>query len=218
VSIPESMTATRTFSPVAKRCASGEMKLFRRVLNGGPPGRRRRLRQREPIIGLRGPHHAVGLQRADHIGDAAPVADPPAVIGRPDQRDLLRFDGRQPMPAREIIEHARGDVGGKSDHDLARHVAPLAGRRHAAAVARVGALHLPGRGAELADRIPGRTEQRVRCPRSRAGDGTGKRIGDGVERRRAGEVGYRALGAISGTDRVARCRLARKREGKAWGR
>jgi hypothetical protein len=129
--------------------------------------------------------NAIGLQRADDVGDAAPVVDPPAVIGRPDQRDPLRFDRRQAMPAREIIERARRHVGGQSDHDLARHVAPLAGRRHAAAVARVGVPHLPRRGAERGDRIPGWTEQRVGRLRSGPGDGAGKRIGGGVEWRRA---------------------------------
>jgi hypothetical protein len=197
-----------------------KMKLARRVGNAciGPnaAGRWRRLCQREPIIGLRGAHDPIGLQRADDIGDAAAVGDAPAVIGRPDQRDLLRLDGRQPMPAREIVERARGDIGGEPDHDLARHKAPLTGRRDAAAVARVGVLRLTGDRSDLAGRGSDWSEHRIRCPGNRVGDGTHQGIGGGIERRRAGD-GRRngALGAIDRTDRIAWRRRALKGDGDA---
>jgi hypothetical protein len=134
------------------------------------------------------------------------------VIGRPDQRDLLGFDEGQAMPAREIVERTRSEVGRQSDHDLARHIAPLAGRRHAAAVARGGVLQRPGRGAERSDRIPGWTERRVRRLRGRTGDRAGQRIGGGVEWRRAHSRRNGTRRSLGRADHLARRSPARERD------
>ena len=166
-----------------------KMQLGRRVLRArielGPCGwylrerRHRRLRKREAIIGLGVAHQAVDLKGANDVGDVGAVGDPPAIIRRADQGDVVALDHREPMALRERVEFTRRDVRGEPDDDLVRHELALADRRDPAARNVLAS-------AVAAKRVG--IERRVRRAGYRIADAAHQRVGDRVERRRRSTV------------------------------
>ena len=91
------------------------------------------LLQREKIVRLHARDDALVLDRADEIADRTAAVDAPAVDGGAEQRQVDRFELRQIMPARELLDRLRHRIRCECRDHFIRHEASLAARRHAAA-------------------------------------------------------------------------------------
>ena len=151
-SIAESMTATRTSSPLASACACGRCSLASAYCAGSPAARRRVIRLHgEQIIRLRRGDEIVALERAHHRRHRAAVGNAPAEQSGAGQLERLRLEAGQPMPPLQGIDLRRAHRIANFDHHLVRHQPPLACRRRAARPAPRAAL--PARRAVVADDV-----------------------------------------------------------------
>jgi hypothetical protein len=91
------------------------------------------LLQREKIVRLHARDDALVLDRADEIADRTAAVDAPAVDGGAEKRQVDRFELRQIMPARELLDRLRRGAGRKRRDHFVRHEAAFAARRHPAA-------------------------------------------------------------------------------------